>query len=435
MTKRLLGGNNQKLAQLKEEEGDTGPSQLAAHLLGLWSWGNMSAPLVQALALSAVKDGLQHPDVVKLSKIGSSGKYPGNMQRDLALLTKGYTDLAEAESVFPIMLKNLKTKLSADVQLKFLLPHKLFACLYHHMPSAFQASVLGGDPANVAKFWVAMKDNPIFTSRPELRGREDLAKLIPIGVHGDGVNYSQVRRAGGKSLDVLSWMSLLARGPTKLTSFLMFMVVKNLIKDHGVGQTWTKVWRILAWSFEALAKGTWPSKNYDNSDFEEGSLDQDKMGTPLAGGYAAFVFVLKADLEFLSNHFNLNSPASNSPCSLCKADRAMEGRPWTDCRLSAAWRASCWGREEWAQEHPDSHPFFKMAGSGIDIVFPDLMHCKHLGSDQLVLGGVLTWLVKKYLKGCWVKSDVRKIPRLPKKEAVRGLAKLSCTPFLLRLSE
>ena len=49
--------------------------------------------------------------------------------------------------------------------------------------------------------------------------------------------------------------------------------------------------------------------------------------------------------------------------------------------------------------HPECHPFFTMHGSGIDLVFPDLMHCKHLGTDQLLLGSILTWMTKHYMPG------------------------------------
>ena len=40
-----------------------------------------------------------------------------------------------------------------------------------------------------------------------------------------------------------------------------------------------------------------------------------------------------------------------------------------------------------------------MHGAGIDLVFPDLMHCKHLGTDQLLIGSVLTWMIKVYMPG------------------------------------
>ena len=37
-------------------------------------------------------------------------------------------------------------------------------------------------------------------------------------------------------------------------------------------------------------------------------------------------------------------------------------------------------------ENPACHPLLRIPGSGLDIVFTDLMHCKHLGTDQLLLG-------------------------------------------------
>ena len=40
-----------------------------------------------------------------------------------------------------------------------------------------------------------------------------------------------------------------------------------------------------------------------------------------------------------------------------------------------------------------------MPGGGVDLVFPDLMHCEHLGTDLILLGSVLLWLQKQYLPG------------------------------------
>ena len=400
MTKRMLGGSKQKLAQLEAEEEQAKSSNLAAELLGLWSWGNMSAPLVQSLAMAAFKDGLQHPEIERMAKIGAGGKFPANMQRDLMTIS-GNFPLLKAETVVPnIRVKSLKQEgFTEAMDLKFILPHKLFAILFESVPTAFQSSVLGEDASNVPRFWAAMKDNPVLAARPDLQGRADLAKVVPIALHGDGVAYQQVRAAGGKSLEVLSWSSLLSKGPTKTNSFLMFLIAKSLVKDQGIGQTWPRVWRVLSWSLRALSAGVWPMTNWDNEDFEEGSLDFEKRGTPLADGFSGVVFVLRSDIEFLALHFKLNHPSSNFPCALCQADRAMDSKPWTDCRPSAEWRKTCWSLEGWAAQHPDSHPFFQMQGSGIDLVFPDLMHCKHLGTDQLVLGSALVWMAKHYLKG------------------------------------
>ena len=124
-----------------------------------------------------------------------------------------------------------------------------------------------------------------------------------------------------------------------------------------------------------------------------------REAAPLADGYSALLFVLRGDLEFLSNHFRLNHPSSNTPCFLCRADRQMQSRPWTDCRLNAAWRSTCWTAAQWAEEHPQCHPLLSMPGSGLDVIFPDLMHLKHLGTDQLLLGSILIWMIKHFLPG------------------------------------
>ena len=281
------------------------------------------------------------------------------------------------------------------------------ACQSHKidesMPKAFFASVLGGSEGNIPKFWEAMKNHPQVLTKPQLRDRQDLHRVVPLALHslyGDGVAYMQVARAAGKSLEVLSWSSLLCTGPTKVTNFLIFCVVKSLCKDSGVFQTFPKAWKIICWSLQALAGGTWPVQDWEGNDFHDhASIDYLKRGQPLADGLAAVVFVLRSDIDFLANHFHLNHPSSNNPCALCQATRQMDGCPWTDCRPTALWRGTCWDNPSWSVAHPNAHPLLQMPGAGIDLIYPDLMHCKHLGTDLWLLGSVLDWMVRKYLPG------------------------------------
>ena len=279
MAKRKMefGGYKQQLAKAKEEEeAERKPSKLAAQLVEKWAWGAMSAPEVQLLASAALEDGLQHPDVAKLAKIGGSGKYPGNTHRDLLKIC-GKPTLAHAIAEVYVRVKVSET-MSQEILLKFLLPHKVFAGLYHSIPKAFIASVLGGNASKIGKFWSELKNHPNLLSRPALRGRADLDKVVPLGIHGDGVAYMQVRRAGGKSLEVLSWCSLLTQGPTRSSTFLMFLLVKAVVKDSGMSQTWPKVWKVLCWSLQALASGKWPMLDWDNKEFAQDSIDYKKRG-------------------------------------------------------------------------------------------------------------------------------------------------------------
>ena len=244
-----------------------------------------------------------------------------------------------------------------------------------------------------------MEHHPILQARPEWRARPDLHRVIPLAIHGDGVSYVGIGKAGGKTLEVLSFCSLLAKGRTHLINFIMFMLVKSVIKTQGFGQSWPRAWKVLSWSFASLAEGLWPTVDFDGRAFPPDSLDFQHGGEPLADGFAGLIFLLKADLEFLSNHFQLESPGSNSPCCLCRADRDMQSKPWTDVRLGAEWRSTCWDRASWDAGHHRCHAFFKIPSISIDMVYPDMMHCKHLGTDQVLTASVITWLIKDFLRG------------------------------------
>ena len=396
------GGYKQFLARAKAAAAhDTPPSKLVSLLVEQWAWGEMSAPLVQRLAQAAVDDGLEHPDVQKLGLIGSQGKFPGNTHRDLLLLSGNHALVATPPTLqAPIRLKfqTVNETTSREIPLDFLLPHKLFSALYNTLPRSFASTILGDDEGNVMRFWDAMRTHPVVVGRPELQGN-GMEKVVPISIHGDGVRYMQTTRAGGKGLEVLSWTSMLSQGSTKTTNYLIFLLEKGLVKDYGFVHTWNTVWEVVTWSLEALRSGLWPLVDWNGNEFAAETEDFLMKGQPLAGGYSAFVFTLRSDIDFLANHFKLNHPTSNAPCALCQADRNLQSRPWTDCRLNAAWRPTIWTAQAWADAHPTCHPFFKMHGAGIDLVFPDLMHCKHLGTDQLLIGSVLTWMTKHYMPG------------------------------------
>ena len=184
--------------------------------------------------------------IPQLAKIGARSQLPGNMHRALSLQCLGLC----TSKVTPRLC--VKEQLSTPVALNLLLPHKLFAAMFHNIPKAFESSVLGGDEGNRARFWRDMQNHPIVTSRQQLRNRPDLNKVVPLGMHGDSVQYMQANRIAGKTLKVLSWASLLAKGPTKVSSFLMFCLAKSVVKDWGLSQTWPKVWHVLCWSLQVV---------------------------------------------------------------------------------------------------------------------------------------------------------------------------------------
>ena len=60
---------------------------------------------------------------------------------------------------------------------------------------------------------------------------------VPLGLHGDGVSVVNVRGSVSKTIDVLSWSSLLSSGPTSFTSYLVYFAFTHTVKKTGLATT------------------------------------------------------------------------------------------------------------------------------------------------------------------------------------------------------
>ena len=211
-------------------------------------------------------------------------------------------------------------------------PHELFAALYQHHREAFNKYVLGGGPGEIKKFWEKMPPRPGMGTK-----RRWNEICIPLALHGDGVAVSNIRGKSSKSIDAISWTSLLATGPSKFTVFLVWFCVAHMAKRSGFAQTWPAFWARMCRSLRALWAGKWPSETVEGQ-------PEPRAGLPLAGGYCAVLYSNRGDLEWMTKAFHLRNVTSSRPCSLCKCTNFGGGRdrmPWTDCNEPASWLDSC----------------------------------------------------------------------------------------------
>ena len=331
-------------------------------------------------------------------------------------------------------------------------PHELFAGLWTFHRDGFVKWVLGGDAAAVPTFWRTMPQRPGMNSKP---GWDQMC--VPLALHGDGVAITNIRGSGSKSIDVLSWSSLLSSGKTRFTTFLIYFSFTHLVKKSGLAMSWSTFWRQLCRSLRILYDGVWPATTMT------GAPDP-RAGTPLAGGYYGLIYVNKGDLEWMSAHFRLAHGSSRSPCSLCRCTNIGHGQdemPWTDVNSPPSWLPSCWTDEagerylltrvevgKWkvqsahaaihgisqcpcttcsefgfllglgalgCQHQPhlsalsrpscrtpamESIHFFNPEHTplgGLSLFQPDWMHTKILGTDAYLLGSCLLFLVKEVL--------------------------------------
>ena len=102
--------------------------------------------------------------------------------------------------------------------------------------------------------------------------------VFPLSLHGDGVAVASARGKGVKTVDCLNWGSLLASGPTKLTSYLIWFCFNHTAKKSGFQATWPGFWTQLCWNLKALWQGKWPATTSSGD-------PHPLAGQPLAGGF------------------------------------------------------------------------------------------------------------------------------------------------------
>ena len=135
--KRRRGGLQQRLDE--EQRSCTRSSKLANHLLNQYAWGKISVQEVQKFAMLALQDLTEvtegsstviFPDLIRLSKLGSSGQHRNNMSRDIENYIESMNDLPKATMV------DLPTKKGNELT-GIMLPHEIFSYLYEKYPKAF----------------------------------------------------------------------------------------------------------------------------------------------------------------------------------------------------------------------------------------------------------------------------------------------------------
>ena len=112
-------------------------SYLVQLLIERWAFGlDVSAPLIQKICSAAVADGIEHAEVIALSKIGTSGRHEHNCDRELRTIM-GENEI-QKQCLNNVQLP-MKTKDGTQNLLwqTMLFPHALFSVLFNCFPDSF----------------------------------------------------------------------------------------------------------------------------------------------------------------------------------------------------------------------------------------------------------------------------------------------------------
>jgi hypothetical protein len=252
--KKRKGGQRQRIARAQEEElFVTGDSSLFLFLMDMFAWGQFSPQQVQHIAQLACRDiakvqpnGSKFNDLETLASLGASGVYPNKIHGEL--MAK-YGQLSKLSPPFKADLP-FKEPLGTKPQ-AFLLPHAMFADMYHNYPEHWRQHVLPS-ATELGKFWAAVESHPQMISHP-VKDRTGFQQLcVPIGLHGDGVPMTGKGKGWCKTMTLFSWTSLTATGNTKDIQFWIWGVFDKLCAQGVCDGTLHQFFKILSWSFFLL---------------------------------------------------------------------------------------------------------------------------------------------------------------------------------------
>ena len=256
--KRRKGGLRQRLAGAAASTDRAAPkSSLASWLEQSWAWGQLSPQQVQTIAAKAIEDMREAgcatipPNLQRLANIGSRGVHTNNCHRDLM----GFLP-QESKLPKPFM-ENLPFKNATELQ-SIMLPHEVFAALYHHFPGFWKKCFLPGGEKTLEAYWASMAQHPLMRDRTFASKANYRKKLIPLGVHGDAVPTVGLGKIWCKMTQVYSWHGLLSRGGTKASLFLIWGSFEVVL----TADTLKTFFQILQWSFTALFHECWPSHDW-----------------------------------------------------------------------------------------------------------------------------------------------------------------------------
>ena len=272
----------------------------------------ISAVDCQKLALASSLAGAR--GVEDLSKAGSSGSRPGNVQRDMMntiLKESDYPEYYWAD----IPLHDPKLHKTVIVKMPFLLPHEVMQALHNN--NKLQHAKSSRTTCTKGIWGHLQKAASLLSVAP--------GDLFALGIHGDGTP------CGAKeSLEQLSWSLPSWQGSGYGLRFLMFSVLKEFVAK---GETWNAVFEVIAWSFKCLFAKTWPETRHDNSPWTATDANRSQLtGSMSIHGVLCHA---RGDWSFFKEVFNF--PAWNckdAMCWMCSASKET----MTDFSLSAPWR-------------------------------------------------------------------------------------------------
>lgn len=387
-------GIQQRLETLDDEL--TQSSALHFLLMTLLAQGVLSGALCHSIAQAAKKDF----DAIQEGKKLSDIEQLANLKHGKNLVRSVYGNLSKA-STLPEPLAVQMPFSDGNHPGSILLPHEYFAYMFEH--EMFWKKTIMSNEDSLQRFWSTFEKHPCMKASPILKVKDYQKYMVPLALHGDEVPCYGVGKIWARSVLAFSWNSIVANlegGQQKnIMNYTWGCFEKFVQKDApGALGTMSVFFQILAWSFQCLFHGKWPSTDWRNVPFDPQSVQGKKAGKPLAGPYKAALLQLCGDLDYFHKWIGIpQSQQHQKPCCLCRA--TFEGASsWLDNRPTSQWQNLLLTAANWKGHWQSNCALLSLPGANCWTVALDFMHNFYLGWLQFLYGSVICLLVQDCLE-------------------------------------
>ena len=224
-------------------------------LMACLAQGIMSGVLCHRIAVAAVADmeaAKNGWDLQELNKI-SSVVHSRNLSSVVEQHMRKTSDLPAPLEV--PMTYNTGEKAKAAI----LAPHEYFAAMFQNK-EWWGRSILA-DASILCRFWNVFKSHPCMNDHPIKSKKNWETWAIPLMFYGDEVPVVGVGKVWSRCVILFEWFSLCAQAAGAATEDVM-QYMWGTFEQIVNAFTMETFWRVVKWSFTALATGKWPSHDW-----------------------------------------------------------------------------------------------------------------------------------------------------------------------------
>ena len=360
---------------------------------------------VQEVAAANLADGLDDPSVVCMSQFGCSGKYPGNVARDMMRCVRTLYNIQIEPYHLHVDVPRGDGACTERITVPVLPPHELFASTYAAGWDRFAKTYLGPKGvAGLCEFWRRSASEEWVLRHPALAS--GCERVAPSIWHSDGVEVYAV-----SEYYVWSFRSALSEGVSWDIKQFTCCMPHHEVADKSVRQkVEAEILRFVAWSLKWAGQGLGPPCAFYGEQFKDGSYGGSLADKPLAGGWrlcfagASMDLKAKRDTGRFMHHWQGRYICEQ--CCACMPGKAKDSVPaltYRDFWPSAFWRQTCLDHEAYVElcrcEGQALSPWAQIPGWRLELALFDWMHTGPLGLARDVVASALCSMIRDGVLG------------------------------------